>query len=108
MTDVMIIGIAGGTGSGKTTLARNIADRFGERISVLRHDDYYKAHDDLALEERAGLNYDHPDAFDTPLLLSHIRALKRGEAVEAPVYDYTVHNRSRATRTVAPSPVVLL
>ena len=108
MKDVMIIGIAGGTGSGKTTLARNIAKRFGERISVLRHDDYYKAHDDLTLEERATLNYDHPDAFDTPLLLSHIRALKRGEAVEAPVYDYTVHNRSQKTRTVTPSPVVLL
>lgn len=108
MTDVMIIGIAGGTGSGKTTLAKNITKRFGERISVLRHDDYYKAHSDLTLEERATLNYDHPDAFDTPLLLSHIRALKRGEAVEAPVYDYTVHNRSDRTRTVTPSPVVLL
>lgn len=108
MTDVMIIGIAGGTGSGKTTLAKNITKRFGERISVLRHDDYYKAHGDLTLEERATLNYDHPDAFDTHLLLSHIRALKRGESIESPIYDYTVHNRSNQTRTVTPSPVVLL
>lgn len=103
-----LIGIAGGTGSGKTTLAENIANRFGDRISVLRHDDYYKAHDALSYEERSQLNYDHPDAFDTPLLLSHIRALKAGETIEAPVYDYTVHNRSDQTRTVLPSPVILL
>ena len=108
MTDVMILGIAGGTGSGKTTLAKNIADRFGDRISVLRHDDYYKAHDEMSYKERSALNYDHPDAFDTPLLLSHIRALKRGESIESPIYDYTVHNRSKKTRTVTPSPVVLL
>ena len=106
--NVFLIGIAGGTGSGKTTLAENIARRFGARISVLRHDDYYKAHDALTYEERAGLNYDHPDAFDTPLLLSHIRALKAGETVEAPIYDYTAHNRSGKTRTVTPSPVILL
>lgn len=106
--NVFLIGIAGGTGSGKTTLAENIAHRFGDRISVLRHDDYYKAHDALSYEERSALNYDHPDAFDTPLLLSHIRALKAGESVEAPIYDYTAHNRSGRTRTVAPSPVILL
>ena len=106
--NVFLIGIAGGTGSGKTTLAENIAARFGDRISLLRHDDYYKAHDALSYEERTQLNYDHPDAFDTELLLAHIRALKAGKTIEAPIYDYTVHNRSDKTRTVPPSPVILL
>lgn len=106
--EVFVIGIAGGTGSGKSTLTRNIAERFGDRITVLRHDDYYKAHSDLTYEERAALNYDHPDAFDTSLLVCHLAALKRGECVECPIYDYTVHNRSAKTRTVAPTPVILL
>ena len=108
MTDVMILGIAGGTGSGKTTLTKNIADRFGDRISVLRHDDYYKAHDDLSYEERSALNYDHPDAFDTDLLISHLEALSRGDAVDAPIYDYTVHDRSETVRRVESRDVILL
>ena len=108
MGDIMIIGIAGGTGSGKTTLARNIAESFGDRISVIRHDDYYKAHPNLSYDERAKLNYDHPDAFDTPLLLSHLDKLKCGEAVECPIYDYKIHNRSDRTKTIYPNPVILL
>lgn len=105
---VITIGIAGGTGSGKTTLAQNIVSHFGERITLICHDDYYKAHDELPYSEREKLNYDHPDAFDTPLLISHLAALRRGETVEAPLYDYTVHNRSKSTRTVEPTKVVLL
>lgn len=108
MAEITVIGIAGGTGSGKTTLAKNIAACFDERISLLRHDDYYKAHDELTYEERAALNYDHPNAFDTPLLCEHIRRLKYGEDIESPVYDYTVHNRAKETRTVHASPVILL
>lgn len=104
----MIIGIAGGTGSGKSTLARNISESFGSRITVIRHDDYYKAHNDLSYDERCRLNYDHPDAFDTPLLLSHLDALKRGETVECPVYDYKIHNRSEKTKKIYPNPVILL
>ena len=106
--DVLIIGIAGGTGSGKTTLAENILEHFGDRISILRHDDYYKAHDDMTYEERSQLNYDHPDAFDTKLLTEHLRKLKLGEDVDSPIYDYTVHNRSDKVRRVKASPVILL
>lgn len=108
MKDVIIIGIAGGSGSGKTTLARNIANHFGDRISVLRHDDYYKERSDLPLEERNKLNYDHPDAFDTPLLLHHLDELKAGRSINCPIYDYTVHNRSRDVRIIEPRPVILI
>ena len=106
--DIMIIGIAGGTGSGKSTLSKNISQYFGDRITVIRHDDYYKAHDDMSYEERAQLNYDHPDAFDTPLLLKHLDMLKCGMEIDCPIYDYTVHNRSKETRRIVPTPVIIL
>ncbi len=106
--EVIVIGIAGGTGSGKTTLAKNIARHFGNEISMLRHDDYYKRHDDIPLAERASLNYDHPDAFDKELLHKHVDSLKRGEAVDSPIYDYKIHNRSEEVRHVEPTPVVVL
>ena len=93
MGDVITIGIAGGTGSGKTTITRRIMQDFGGDVSVVYHDNYYKRHDDLTYEERTKLNYDHPNAFDTPLLIEHLEALKAGKPVECPVYDYTVHNR---------------
>lgn len=105
----ILIGIAGGSGSGKTTLADSLVNFFGEdEVSILRHDNYYKRHDDMTYEERTRLNYDHPDAFDTELLCAHIRELKAGRAVEMPVYDYTVHNRSDQTTTVLPNPVIIL
>ena len=104
----MIIGIAGGSGSGKTTLAKNIAAHFGDKISVLRHDDYYKANSSLSKEERARLNYDHPDAFDTELLVNHLDALKNGEAVNSPIYDYSLHDRSGDIRRVEASSVIIL
>ena len=105
---VTVIGIAGGTGSGKTTLAKNIAKHFGNEISMLRHDDYYKRHDDIPLADRAKLNYDHPDAFDKELLHKHIDMLKSGQSVDTPIYDYTVHNRSEEVRHVPATPVVIL
>jgi len=108
MKKPLIIGIAGGSGSGKTTLAERIATHFGDRVATLRHDDYYKPQKGLSLAERAAINYDHPDAFDTDLLISHLQALSAGIAVEAPVYDYTVHDRSDNTRTVEPRDVILL
>lgn len=104
----IIIGIAGGSGSGKTTLAHNIASHFGEKISILRHDDYYKSQRGLSLEERSKLNYDHPYAFDTQLLIEHIDRLKGGEAVECPIYDYSMHDRSDVTRRVESTEVILL
>jgi len=108
MAKSLFIGIAGGTGSGKTTITRRITEQFGGQVSVLYHDNYYKAHHDLSLEERSRLNYDHPEAFDRQLFLEHLAALKNGLPVECPVYDYTVHNRSDKTVKVAPAPVVIV
>lgn len=107
--NTILIGIAGGTGSGKTTLADKVVDSFGNHeVSILRHDNYYKRHDEMGYEERTKLNYDHPDAFDTELLCEHIKALKRGESIEMPVYDYSIHNRSDETICVNPAPVIVL
>lgn len=101
MSDVITIGIAGGTGSGKTTITRRILDEFGGDVSVLYHDNYYKRHDDIPFAERKKLNYDHPNAFDTPLLVQHLDALRAGQPVACPTYDYTVHNRAAETITVS-------
>ena len=108
MDQVMVIGIAGGTGSGKTTITRRLMQRFGGDVSVIYHDNYYKAHHDMPYEERAKLNYDHPDAFDTDLLIQAVRDLKAGKSVTCPVYDYTVHDRSSETVTVRPARVVIV
>lgn len=104
----IIIGIAGGSGSGKTTLANNIAAHFGDRIAMLRHDDYYKKNTNLPLEERAKINYDHPSAFDTELLLEHLDALKNGSPVNCPIYDYSMHDRGQDIRIVEPADVIIL
>lgn len=106
--ETMIIGIAGGTGSGKTTLTLRLKEHFGEDVSILYHDNYYKQHDDMPYEERCRLNYDHPDAFDTELLIADLQALRRGEAVHSPTYDYTVHNRAAETVEVRPARVILV
>ncbi len=108
MAEVLVIGIAGGSGSGKTTLTNQIAAQFRESVTIIKHDDYYKAHDDMTYEERCRLNYDHPNAFDTDLMISHLKELREGRAVQCPVYDYTVHNRSRDTLTVNPAKVILV
>lgn len=104
----MVIGIAGGTGSGKTTLTNRLKERFGRDVSVVYHDSYYKAHDELPFEERCRLNYDHPDSFDTPLLVEHLTALRRGRAVDCPTYDYTIHNRAAETVRIQPAGVILV
>ena len=106
--DIITIGIAGGTGSGKTTITKRIMKEFGGDVSVLYHDNYYKRHDELSYAERTKLNYDHPNAFDTDLLVQHLEALRRGEAIQCPVYDYTVHNRSDKTITVRPAKVLVV
>lgn len=106
--DVMILGIAGGTGSGKTTLTRRLKEHFGDEVSVVYHDNYYKRRDDLTYEERCTINYDHPNAFDTDMLLEHLAQLKAGRAVECPVYDYTVYNRSSQTVLIQPAPVIIV
>lgn len=107
--DTILIGIAGGTGSGKTTLADKLVENFGsDEVSILRHDNYYKRHDEMTYDERSKLNYDHPDAFDTELLCQHIQMLKEGKVIEMPVYDYTIHNRSNEVVVVEPAPVIVL
>ena len=108
MKDVMVIGIAGGTGSGKTTITRRLVDRFKENVTVIHHDNYYKAHHYMTYEERAQLNYDHPDAFETELLVEALRALKAGRPIECPVYDYTIHDRSDKTVSVKPAKVIIV
>lgn len=105
---VMIIGIAGGTGSGKTTLTEQILRRFGSSVTVIRHDNYYLPHDNLSYEERSKLNYDCPEAYETDLLIQHLKKLKNGEPVDCPVYDYTVHNRSPKVERIYPNKVILL
>ena len=108
MDKVMVIGIAGGTGSGKTTITRKLMQRFGNEVSVIYHDNYYKAHHNMPYEERAKLNYDQPDAFDTDQLIEAVRALKKGRSVICPVYDYSIHDRSEKTVTVKPARVVIV
>ena len=108
MAGVITIGVAGGTGSGKTTITKRIVGEFTEDVTVIMYDNYYKAHDDLTYEQRSALNYDHPDAFDTELFLEHLRMLKEGKTVEGPTYDFTVHNRSSETITLKPAPVIVV
>lgn len=108
MKDYLIIGIAGGSGSGKTTLTNQIASQFTEQVTIIKHDNYYKAHDDMDYDERSRLNYDHPNAFETDLMIKHLKALKQGESIECPVYDFTVHNRSKDTITIVPNKVIIV
>ena len=105
---IMIIGIAGGTGSGKTTITRRLIQSFGSEVSVIHHDNYYKEHHDMPFEERAKLNYDHPNAFDTDLLIEALRELKRGHSITCPVYDYAIHDRTDKTLVVHPTRVIVV
>ena len=104
----LMIGIAGGSGSGKSTLTKRLQEIFGDDVTVIKHDDYYKALDDMPFEERCKQNYDHPDAYDTPLMIEHLKELKAGRAVECPVYDFKVHNRSDRIRKVEPTHVIVV
>ena len=106
--DILVIGIAGGTGSGKTTLMKNLISRFQGDVTVLSHDNYYKRHDELTYEERCRLNYDEPAALETDLMARHLDRLRRGEAIDCPVYDFTVHNRSDETVRIVPKKVIIV
>lgn len=108
MKDIIVIGIAGGTGSGKSTLIKKIKEEFHDEITILSHDFYYKQHDDIAFEERKKLNYDHPNAFDTDLMIEHVRRLAAGETIERPVYDFTIHNRINETVLVRTAKVIVV
>jgi uridine kinase len=105
----LIVGVAGGSGSGKTTVVRRLVETIGDgQVSVLEHDRYYRDHAELRLEERAGLNFDHPHALETDLLVAHVEALRAGRSVEAPVYDFARHLRQATTDTIAPRTAVIV
>ena len=106
--DILVIGIAGGSGSGKTTLLKNLVEEFAENVTVLSHDNYYKRHDDLTYEQRCQLNYDEPAALETDLMAAHLEQLRRGEAIDCPVYDFTQHNRSDRTIRIVPRKVIIV
>ena len=108
MENILMIGIAGGTGSGKTTLMKNLVGKFGDVVTVVSHDNYYRRHDEMTYEERCRINYDEPAAFENELMAVHLDALRRGESVQCPVYDYTVHNRSDETVTIEPKQVIII
>ena len=103
-----IIGIAGGSGSGKSTFTNRLKNFFGENITVIYHDNYYRANDKLSMEERRKINYDHPQALETDLLVKHLEKLKAGKSIKCPVYDFKQHNRSDKTITIHPSRVIVV
>ena len=106
--EILVIGIAGGTGSGKTTLMNNIVEEFGDVVTILSHDNYYRRLDHLTMEERTKVNYDEPAALETELMATHLQALRSGFAVECPVYDFSQHNRSSETIHIVPRKVIIV
>ena len=104
----VMIGIAGGTGSGKSTFTNRIKEEFGDLVSVVYQDNYYKSRDGISFEERKKINYDHPDAIENDLLIKHLQMLKEGQAIECPVYDYSQHTRSIRTIRVEPRSVIIV
>ncbi len=105
----VVIGVAGGSGSGKTTVVRRIVENLGDdQVTVLDHDRYYRDRNDLRLEERAALNYDHPDSLETDLMVRHVEDLRAGRPIDAPVYDFTRHARRSATERIVPSQVIIV
>ncbi len=104
----IVIGIAGGTGSGKSTFTKKLKDAFKDDVAVLYHDNYYRDQREMTMEERKKINYDHPDAMETSLLVEHLKALKDGKAIECPTYDYTQYMRAEETVRVEPKKVILL
>jgi len=106
--NILVIGIAGGTGSGKTTLMNNLIRRYGDAVTVLSHDNYYRRRDELTYEQRCLINYDEPAALETELMAVHLDKLRHGEAIDCPVYDFTQHNRSDETVRIAPKPVIIV
>jgi uridine kinase len=105
----VVIGVAGGSGSGKTTVVRRIVESLGnDQVTVLEHDRYYRERSDLRFEERAALNYDHPDSLETDLLVRHLQALRVGQPVEVPVYDFARYNRTSATVTAQPRRTIIV
>lgn len=108
MAECIMIGIAGGSGSGKSTFTNRLKKEFGDQVTVIYHDNYYKSNDGVPFEIRMKENYDHPDAFETDLLIRHLKALRRGETIQCPVYDYAQHNRTDRTIELNPSRIIIV
>ena len=109
MSQLLVVGVAGGSGSGKTTVVRRIVDSLGpDAVTVIEHDRYYRNYPDLRLEERASLNYDHPNSLETDLLVEHLDCLRRGDAVAVPVYDFTRHARLERTDLMQPRRAIIV
>ena len=108
MARTLVVGVAGGTGSGKTTLTRALIKKFPGKTSVVFHDNYYRQHDELSYAQRSALNYDAPEAFDNDLMVAQIEDLVAGRAIDCPVYDYSIHNRSDETLRIEPAPVLIV
>lgn len=104
----LVIGIAGGTGSGKSTFTNRIKEDFGDAVEVLYHDNYYKSRRDIPFEERITINYDHPDSLETELLIRHLNELKSGHPINCPIYDFLKHDRTEDTYLITPSPVIIV
>ncbi len=107
MTNCIIIGIAGGTGSGKSTFTKRLKEEFKDNVAVIYHDNYYRRQDEIPFEDRKKVNYDHPDSLETQLLLEHLHQLKDGKAIDCPLYDYSQHNRSNQTIHIEPRPIII-
>ena len=106
--NILVIGIAGGTGSGKTTLMNNLIQQFEGSVTILSHDNYYRRRDELTYEERTHINYDEPAALETDLMAAHLEQLRQGIAIDCPVYDFTQHNRSNETIHIVPKNVIIV
>lgn len=108
MSHIKIIAVAGGSASGKSSIVKHIDEYFKDDLIVIGHDNYYKAHDDIGFDERAKLNYDYPGAFDNDLFYEDLKKLQKGNSIEMPTYDYTVHTRSKETITINPTKIILI
>lgn len=105
---ICVLGVAGGSASGKTTIIKKVREYFGDDIAVISHDNYYKAHDDMPFEERCKLNYDHPDSFESDKMAQDVKRLLAGEPIDMPTYDYCNHNRSKETIRIEPKTVIIM
>lgn len=103
-----IVGVAGGSASGKTEIVKTLKKYFEDKIEIIEHDNYYFAHDNLTMDERASLNYDHPQAFETGLLIEHVKKIINNEEIDIPTYDFTIHTRSSDTLKKSPKPIVIV
>lgn len=108
MSEVKIIAVAGGSASGKSSIVKHIDEYFKDDLIVIGHDNYYKAHDDISFDQRAKLNYDYPGAFDNDLFYEDLKKLQKGNPIEMPTYDYTIHTRSNETVTINPTKIILI